>query len=379
VLAHLSHHLVTALPVPLLPFIRDEFALDYTRAGFVISAFGLVYGICQLPAGWLADRIGPRALLTIGISGVAMTGLLIGVSQNYLMLIISLVMMGILGGGYHPASTTMIAVAVAPKNRGQALGFHMVGGSLSYFLAPLIAAGMAAAWGWRSPFIGLAIPAFGFGILLHVLVRRRVTPKKAEPKATASHDGAPPIPGRIRRLVVLITLSTFTQAILMSIVAFIPLFLVDHFGTGKETAAASMSLIYAMGLLAGPLGGYLADRFGKVSMMLAMCFLSGAVIYLLNITPYGLGIGAILVLIGTAMYVNTTASQAYIVDQTSERRRSTVLGLYFFGNMEGSGVLTPVLGYLIDRLGFQLSFMITGATLLAASLACTVFLWASRR
>ena len=34
-LAHLSHHLVTALPVPLLPFIRDEFALDYTRAGLV--------------------------------------------------------------------------------------------------------------------------------------------------------------------------------------------------------------------------------------------------------------------------------------------------------------------------------------------------------
>ena len=25
-LAHLAHHLVTALPVPLLPFIRDEFA-----------------------------------------------------------------------------------------------------------------------------------------------------------------------------------------------------------------------------------------------------------------------------------------------------------------------------------------------------------------
>ena len=51
VLAHLSHHLVTALPVPLLPYIRDEFALDYTRAGFIISAFGVVYGVCQLPAG----------------------------------------------------------------------------------------------------------------------------------------------------------------------------------------------------------------------------------------------------------------------------------------------------------------------------------------
>jgi MFS family permease len=161
----------------------------------------------------------------------------------------------------------------------------------------------------------------------------------------------------------------------MSIVAFVPLFLVDNFGTSKETAAASMSLIYATGLLAGPLGGYLADRFGKASMILAMSFLSGVIIYLLNVTPYGLGIAAILVLIGTAMYVNTTASQAYIADQISERRRSTVLGLYFFGNMEGSGILTPVLGYLIDQLGFQPTFAITGAALLAASLACAIFLW----
>ena len=37
-LAHLAHHLVTALPVPLLPFIRDEFNLDYTRAALVVSA-----------------------------------------------------------------------------------------------------------------------------------------------------------------------------------------------------------------------------------------------------------------------------------------------------------------------------------------------------
>ena len=91
-LAHLAHHLVTALPVPLLPFIRDEFALDYTRAGLVISAFGIVYGASQLPAGWLADRIGARLLISAGIIGVAVTGLLVGLSQTYLMLIIFLVL-----------------------------------------------------------------------------------------------------------------------------------------------------------------------------------------------------------------------------------------------------------------------------------------------
>jgi len=65
VVAHFSHHLVNALPVPLLPMIRSDFALNYTRSGLVTSAFSLAYGIGQLPAGWLADRIGARILPSI--------------------------------------------------------------------------------------------------------------------------------------------------------------------------------------------------------------------------------------------------------------------------------------------------------------------------
>ncbi len=379
VLAHLSHHLVTALPVPLLPYIRDEFALDYTRAGFIISAFGVIYGICQLPAGWLADRFGPRILLTVGIIGVGTAGLLAGMSPNYIVLLVSLALMGILGGGYHPASTTMISAAVAPGTRGQALGFHMVGGSVSYFLAPLIAAGIAAAWGWRGPFLALAILAIGIGIMLHFMLGKRVPYHKAVPTDTGVPTEAPPSPIPLRRLAVTITLSSFTQALLASIVSFIPLFLVDAYGTGKEVAAASISLVYFMGLWAGPFGGYLADRFGQVAIIIAMCVMASIAIYLLNIAPYGFGTGAIMVIIGIAMYINTTGAQAFIVDQTSTRNRSTVLGIYFFGNMEGTGLLTPALGYLIDHLGFHTSFTLTSAAILTMLVVCSLILRLSRR
>lgn len=378
-LAHLAHHLVTALTVPLLPFIRDEFNLDYTRAGLVISAFGLVYGACQLPGGWFADRIGPRVLLTIGIGGSALTGLMAGLSHNYLMLLISLILMGLLGGGYHPAATSMISSVVEPKRRGQALGYHMIGGSASYFLAPLVAAGIAAAWGWRGTFITLAIPTIAFGILLHVLLGRRMPVKKAAPKVTVGAAETPSVPGRLRRLIALVILSTYNQATIMAVISFIPLFLVDHFGVNKGLAAASISLVYFMGLWAGPIGGFLADRWGKVKLLLALCFISGAIIYLITLAPSSLVVGILLALTGIAIYFNTTAAQTYIVEQVSERFRATALGFYFFGNMEGSGILTPILGYLIDRFGFDLSFTITGASLIAVLIISAVVLQFSRR
>jgi len=393
VLAHFCHHVLPTLLVPLLPFIRDAFALDYTRAGFVVSAFTLSYGISQLPAGWLADRVGPRLLITVGVCGVALAGLLVGLSQTYIWMVVFLVLMGVMGGGYHPSAPPLISASVEPKKRGRALGIHLVGGSASHFLAPLIGVNViAAAWGWRSSFIGLAVPTIVLGIVLYLLLGRRADPglKRAEPGKTESHDETPLTPDRLLRLAVFLTLTTVTSAILFSTVAFIPLFMVDHLGVSEEVAAVFLALIYSAGLWAGPLGGYLSDRLGRVPVILAACFLAGSVIYLLNVVPYGpvihllnrgpygLGLGAVLLILGMLMTMRMPVAEAYIVGQTPEHRRSTVLGIYYFGGMEGGGVLTPVMGFLIDRFGFYPSFTIASAAIVAVTLICSVFLWRSR-
>lgn len=375
VLAHFAHHLVTALPVPLLPFIRDEFALDYTQAGVVIMAFNLAYGISQLPSGWLADRIGPRILLTIGTVGVALAGLLVGLSQTYVMAIVFLALMGVVGGGYHPSAAPLVSRAVEPKNQGRALGFHQMGGSGSFFLAPLISAGIAAAWGWRAPFIWLAIPAALFGITFYILLGRYSEINRL-PKATPEyHDKTQSPSNYLPRLAPFMVLSVFTQAINFSIIAFIPLFMVDHFGVAEAAAAASISIIHSAGLWASPLGGHISDRMGKVRVVLVTCLITGALLCLLNVVPYGLGIGALLLMIGIVMYIRMPSSESYIISQTPEHRRSTVLGIYYFSNMEAGGILTPVIGSCIDRFGFYSSFTGAGIATVMVTLVCAAFLW----
>ena len=374
-LAHFSHHLLTALLVPLLPFIRDDFALDYTQAGLVVSVFSLSYGIGQLPGGWLADRIGPRILITIGICGVALVGFLIGLSQTYVMLIALLVVMGLAGGGYHPSAAPIISASAEPKNRGRALGFHFIGGSGSYFLAPLIAAAVAATWGWRGSFIGLAVPTMIFGIIFYMLLGRRAKMSKTQQTITGHHDEALSSPGYLRRLVPFMILTTFTAAVTYSTISFIPLYMVDHFGASEGTAAAFISIIYFAGLWASPLGGYLSDRLGRVPVLLVVCLITGPVIYLLNLVSYSLGIGTLLLIVGIVAYIRRPVSEAYIIDQAPERHRSTVYGIYYFAGMEAGGILTPVMGYFIDRFGFYSSFTIAGIAVVAMTLICSVFLW----
>jgi len=149
--------------------------------------------------------------------------------------------------------------------------------------------------------------------------------------------------------------------------------------TGKEMAAASISLVYFMGLWAGPLGGYLSDRFGRTAMITATCTVASVMIYCIGIAPYGFGTAAVLVVTGITLYFNTTVAQAYIVDQASAKNRSTVLGFFFFGNMEGTGVLTPLLGYLIDHFGFHMSFMYSSAAILTVLIICSIILRLGRK
>jgi MFS family permease len=378
VLAHFAHHLLTALPVPLLPMIRSDFGLDYTQSGFVISAFVLAYGMGQVPAGLLGDRVGPRILITTGILGVALAGLLVGLSHTYLTMIVFLVLMALLAGGYHPAAPPLISASVKPENLGRALGLHMIGGGVSFFLAPLMAAGIGATWGWRSSFITLAVPAAIFGVLLYVLLGQRLVAKRVQSQTTKTYDEETPDPRRFRRLAYFIFLSTFTHAVLYSTISFVPLFLVDHFLIPKATAAALIAIIYSAGLWVGPIGGYLSDRWGRVPVILTVCTITGPLIYLLNLAPYRWGIVVLLVVMGITIYVRMPVAEAYIVGQTSQRRRSTVLGIYFFGNMEGGGVLTLIMGYLIDQYGFSASFTLAGAVALAVTLVCSVLLWSSR-
>ena len=366
-----------ALLIPLLPYIRNDFSLTYTQAGWLVLAYHLAYGISQLPGGWLADRIGPRIMLTIGVAGVAVAGLLIGLSPTYVVLALFLVLLGVAGGGYHPAAAPLVSASVKPKNRGRALGIHQIGGTGSFFLAPLIAAGIAGALGWRGTFLAISIPSITFGIVFYILLGRLGYTRKAKPEITLSHTKTLPAPGHLRRLVAFIVLGIAGMVLISSTISFIPLFIVDHFGTSEEAAAAMLSLAYFGGLWAGPLGGYLSDRLGRLPLILAVGLIAGPAIYLLNLVSFGVGFSAVLIIIGMAMHLGMPVTEAYIISNTSERKRSTVLGIYYLGS-RGGPAIAPVIGYLIDHYGFHTTFSIVGAVMVAVTLICAIFLWGSR-
>ncbi len=401
--AHFSHHVLTALIVPLLPFIRNEFGLTYAQAGLVTAAFTITYGVGQLPAGWLADRVGPRYLLLLGITGVAVAGLIVGLSPLFAVLIGGLLIMGIAGGGYHPASSAVIANLVHPSRTGRAMGVHIIGGSTSFFLAPLMAAGLVTALGWRGTFLALSVPVALLGLALFVLISRRMgamglgrIPARAsaaesapqagagEPEPTQASGGSAGVrPSRSRAAVAHMTFFLILTGIMGagfgSLIPYLPLYLADVRGVDEAVAAGFLSVIFAAGFFAAPLGGLLSDRLGRVRVLVAAGLLLAPAIVAITVLPFPLPFAAGLLVLGVLMFVRMPTSEAHISATVEKRNRGTVLGIYFFSGAEGSAVLTPLLGATIDRWGFSAGILGMGALVLVAALVCGTAMYAIRR
>ena len=316
--------------------------------------------------------------MVIAICGVGLAGVLVGLSQTYIMLIVFLALLGVLGGGYHPSATATVSVLAESKRRGRTLGIHEIGGGASFFVVPLVAGAIAAAWGWRSSFVGLAIPAVIFGIIFYRVLGRRAATSRAQPEIAEHHEEAAPQPGYLRRLVALMIFSVGTGGVAYSVVAFLPLYMVDHFGASEQAAASLMAIYGSAGLWASPLGGYISDRLGRVPVLVVNSLVAAAAIYLLNMASYGMAIFALLWTIGITTFVRLPVSESYIASQTTERNRSTVYGIYYFSMQESGAVFAPVTGLIMDHFGFHNGFTIATVAIVVVALACSPFLRGSR-
>ena len=377
-LAHFVHHVITALPVPLSPFIRNEFNLTNAGTLLIQSVFAWSYAVAQIPAGWLADRIGTRILLIVGISGLAVVGILIGISQTYAMLLVFMVLMGILGGGYHPSAAPMVSAAASPEDRGRALGFHEIGASASFLVAPMLAAGIATAWDWRVSYIAMSVPILIFGIIIARYLNRGVKASGIGSDVSDAYGESARPGGNYLRLVMFLVLSVFTGGVVSSVTALMPLYVVDNFQSSEFAGSVYFTIFASTGLWASPLGGYISDRLGRVPLIITLCLLSGIAVYLMQFAPIGLGVGAVMLVLGITVFMRMPISEAYIIGETTERNRSFVYGFYY-STMTGTGaVFAPIMGHLSQTHGYANSFTWASIAIIAMTLVCSFFLRGSR-
>ena len=268
-----SHFHLFVLPM-LFPFLKEQLGVGYIELGFALTVFGVVSGLTQAPIGYLADHIGARKVLLIGLTVGGLALIMLGLHLSYPSLIVCAALLGLANSVYHPCDYAILSTHMDEARMGRAFSVHTFAGFLGGAVAPAIMAALVAVVGG----LGALIVAGAVGpVAALLLIAVRIPNASSADRKT---DGAP-APQQ----------SIVTPAIIVLTIFFMLLGLsnagISNFGVvalmsgyGVTFSAANIALTAflgasAVGVLAG---GYLADRTQRHGNVAAACFAINAVI-----------------------------------------------------------------------------------------------------
>lgn len=388
------------------PVLRGEFQLSQTDLGLVFTAFTLAYALFQVPGGWLADRFGPRKVLTGIVAYWSVFTMLTAAAWNKGSLIAIRFLFGMGEAGAFPAATRAFSLWLPATERGIAQGITHSGARLAGALTPPLVALMITQWGWRSAFLIFGALGYVWGAAWYWYYRdrpeehRKVNDaelaiirsgrKSAAPEAhPAGGDAATSHAGQLEEgkvpWRVLLSSSNMWVLCLMYFcyvysfwiyLTWIPTYLVESRGFGILASGVGAGLPLFAGAVTNTVGGWVSDRlsasrglrFGRRIPAIAG-FLAGAAFIVPGVLTQDPILAVVfLTLAAAGLEFTTGISWAAAIDVGEEHAGTVSAMMNMFGNL--GGALSPFLfGLLVDLTGqWELPFLIASVLIVIAAL-----------
>lgn len=355
---------------PLLPQLAAEFAAPKELAGLLIPFYALPYGVMALVYGPLSDRLGRRRVVLFCVSGLALGALGAALAPTLGVLLALRVLAGICAGGVVPIALATTADLYAYQERGRAIGVIFgalsLGQALGYSLGPML-----AAWvDWRGLF-GLLAGAAG---LVAALLLFSPLPGRPATPASPALAGYRQVLAQRRALRVYAFIIAGGLCV-TGVTAWFGVYVHDRFGF-DGLAIGLAYLPYGLAGLLSPLGGALADRFGRGRLIpLGLLGLAVGTLLLALDGPLLLALAAIALLAFAFQFTYPLLSG--LVSEFVPTARGSALGLNTFSMFMGVGWGSFLAGLLLPW-GYPTMFGALAALALVAALAAFHWLRAER-
>jgi ACS family D-galactonate transporter-like MFS transporter len=361
------------------PAIRAELGFDTLRMGYILSAFGWTYALCQIPGGWLVDRVSPRRLYASLILLWSMATILLGFTHTVAGLFAVRMLVGALEAPSYPINMRVVTTWFPERERATAIGFYTSGQFVGLaFLTPLLT-WIESRAGWHAVFIATGALGLAWAAGWYLLYRQPLestATNRAEVELIRSGGGLVDLDRRastaaysradlsrvltsrklwgvyIGQFALTTTLSFF--------LTWFPTYLVQARGIAFVQAGFLASVPFLAGFVGVLASGFLSDRMLRrgatlsvarkvpiISGMFLATSIIGAnyvsapalIIAFMSLAFFGMGLASI--------------TWSLVASIAPERLLGLTGGIFnFFGSL--SGIVVPIIiGYLARDYGFQ--------------------------
>jgi MFS family permease len=338
--------------------------IPYATPGFV------VFGVCAVPAGWLADKWSRKGMMFVFYIGIGLSSIFTALSESPFQIGIGLFAIGLFAAIYHPVGLAL--VVQGRKDTGVPLAINGIFGNMGVACAALLTGFFIDHTGWRSAFVwpGVVSILTGIAYAVFLYVARSTSAKEAHLDVAAENDIE--TQGMDRRLLirvfVIIFFSTAVGGLIFQSTTFA---LPKVFAERLSELAVSATLVgryafivFAIGAFGQIVVGYLVDHY---SIRLVFAFTAALQAVFLIMMPGLMGWAALGVAMAFMLVVfgQIPINDVLIGRITRSEWRSRVYGFRYIVGFSVMASSVPLIAWIHAQWGFDRLF-----TILSAAAAC---------
>jgi MFS family permease len=344
-----SHYFQLVLP-PLFPILTGVFDVGYTELGFVMTLFFVTSGFGQVIAGFLVDHFGAKRVLILGMALYSFAVLCFAMAQSFWMFYPAAVLLGLGNCVFHPSDFTIMNASISGSRIGRAFGMHTLGGNLGWAAAPFSMLAIAWLVNWRVALVVAALIGFAITAALWYW-RRDITDRVEEPANQDANAKSMSLGPMLTAPIILCFLYFSLLALaLIAVQNFLPPTLEAMYDTPLtigNTALTGFLLGASVGVV---IGGVLADRTNRYSLMIAVGLLLAALAFA-SIAVWNLPTVLLVAATSLAGLLTglTTPSRDMLVRAASPANATGRIFGFVYSGLDVGSALAPIsIGIMLD-------------------------------
>ncbi|MGH1053777.1 MFS transporter [Bacillus paranthracis] len=330
------------LVAPLLPVITETISIPDGSGGLLITIYALCYGITAPVFGMMSDRVGRKRMIIIGFIIFSISTFCTGLAKNFEILLLFRGLTGLSGAMIMPSIFALVGDKVTYESRGKAMGTIMGAMIGSTVIGVPIGAFLSEIGNWQWTFYSIGFLTLFLTLLINHILRNEKEREDVHVSLTETVDA--PLKMTVVNISVLFALlATFLWTIgLHGMFSYIGVYYENNFGISVGKIGIVIFLAGVGSVAGNILGGKLADKIGKKSVIVIASIVSSISVMLFSLSTENLVIAIIVHIIWSLFIGFGQASLTVLISELKPAVRGTVMALnssaMYIGMTIASGV-----------------------------------------
>ncbi|OFZ90656.1 MAG: hypothetical protein A2W21_04155 [Betaproteobacteria bacterium RBG_16_66_20] len=372
-LGHLLDHLAMLVFPTAVVAIGREWGRPYSELLPLALGSFIAFGVCAIPAGWLADHWSRYKVMVMFYFGIGASLFVTGFAQSPWQIAAGLTVTGAFAAIYHPVGIAMLVAS--PVNMGSVLGWNGLWGNLGLASSALLTGALVDLAGWRAAFFVPGVLCMVGGIGFLSLVRNPGSAKKTS-KSIGLHMDA----RMMARIFSVLLIATACGGIIFnSTTISMPKVFDERLQALTQTSfgiGLLVAVVYTMAAFAQVLMGALIDRTELRRLMIGVALVQVPLLFLAaNLQGWAMLVAALFMML--AVFGQIPLNDAIVGRYVADEFRARVLAVRYVVSLGVAAVAVPMIAALHrTEGGFGNVFFVLAA--LAGGMLLASFFFPSR-